>query len=255
MLKDNCIKFYDCMNDECNLRTFDFPTCMKKSWLESFPQTLPPVPVIKNGTLVVRYSNSRSFQSIFCSFRTSVCLDLGLTLGWIVRRMPVPFQIAQFRPSPVLPLATGLLVTFFSWFCITFLGATKHLYNWLCPSVGRSVCWVTHSFDDPHVAPYWPTRPCYYIALCRLLFASSFSAIFLTRTPTFLCYWLIFMCLRRFGLSDSASTPLFLATDSFSVLSWFSSAIIYLAGSSPDLCKCTTWKRCNKGSRHNTSLQ
>ena len=38
-----------------------------------------------------------------------------------------------------------------------FLGATKHLYNWLCPLVGRSVgrlvCGVTHSFDDPHVAP------------------------------------------------------------------------------------------------------
>ena len=47
---------------------------------------------------------------------------------------------------------------------INFLSATKHLYNWLCPSVGwlvgRSVGWsVTHSFDDPHVAPYWPTWP------------------------------------------------------------------------------------------------
>ena len=31
-----------------------------------------------------------------------------------------------------------------------FLGATKHLYNWLCPPVCRS---VTHSFDDPQVAP------------------------------------------------------------------------------------------------------
>ena len=42
-----------------------------------------------------------------------------------------------------------------------FLGATKHLYNWLCLSVGLSVCrLVTHSFDDPHVAPYWPTWPC-----------------------------------------------------------------------------------------------
>ena len=29
-------------------------------------------------------------------------------------------------------------------------------------SVGRLVGWlVTHSFDDPHVAPYWPTWPCY----------------------------------------------------------------------------------------------
>ena len=49
-----------------------------------------------------------------------------------------------------------------------FLGATKHLYNWLCPLVGwsvgllvgRTVGRVTHSFDDPHVAPYWPTWPC-----------------------------------------------------------------------------------------------
>ena len=43
-------------------------------------------------------------------------------------------------------------------------GATKHLYNWLCPSVGRSVGRsVTHSFDDPHVASHWPRlfiNPC-----------------------------------------------------------------------------------------------
>ena len=26
-----------------------------------------------------------------------------------------------------------------------------------------SVGWlVTHSFDDPHVAPYWPTWPCFF---------------------------------------------------------------------------------------------
>ena len=42
----------------------------------------------------------------------------------------------------------------------SFLGATKHLCNWLCPLVGRSVGrLVTHSFDDPHVAPYWPCFP------------------------------------------------------------------------------------------------
>ena len=29
-------------------------------------------------------------------------------------------------------------------------------------SVGRSVGWlVTHSFNDPHVVPYWPTGPCF----------------------------------------------------------------------------------------------
>ena len=41
-----------------------------------------------------------------------------------------------------------------------FLGAPTHLYNWLCPLVGRSVGRsVTHLFDDPHGAPYWPTWP------------------------------------------------------------------------------------------------
>ena len=41
-----------------------------------------------------------------------------------------------------------------------FLGATKHLYNWLCPSVG----WLIGNayFDDPHVAPYWPTWLCFF---------------------------------------------------------------------------------------------
>ena len=30
--------------------------------------------------------------------------------------------------------------------------------------VGRSVGWsVPHSFDDPYVAPYWPSWPCLYI--------------------------------------------------------------------------------------------
>ena len=44
-----------------------------------------------------------------------------------------------------------------------FLGATKHLYNWLCPSVGWS---VTHSFDEPHIAP---------IGLLGLVFLSETS--------------------------------------------------------------------------------
>ena len=34
--------------------------------------------------------------------------------------------------------------------------------GWL---VGRSVGRVTHSFDDPHVAPYWPTWPCFVYSL------------------------------------------------------------------------------------------
>ena len=28
--------------------------------------------------------------------------------------------------------------------------------------------WVTHSFDDPYVAPYWPTWPCLFLLLLLL---------------------------------------------------------------------------------------
>ena len=50
-----------------------------------------------------------------------------------------------------------------SFFVFLFLGAIKHLFNWLSLLVGRLVCLsVTHSFDDQHVAPFWPTWPCYY---------------------------------------------------------------------------------------------
>ena len=57
---------------------------------------------------------------------------------------------------------------------LVFLGATKHLHNWLCSLVGwlvgRSVGRVTHSFDNPHVAPYWPTWPCSFMnVFCLLL--------------------------------------------------------------------------------------
>ena len=57
----------------------------------------------------------------------------------------------------------------------SFLGATKHLYNWLCPSVGLSVGRsVTHSFDDQHVAPYWPTWPCLTVGKgCQMYFRSG----------------------------------------------------------------------------------
>ena len=42
--------------------------------------------------------------------------------------------------------------------------STSYIYNRLCQSVGQSVGRsVTHSFDDPHVAPYWPTWPCFKV--------------------------------------------------------------------------------------------
>ena len=74
------------------------------------------------------------------------------------------FAFLTFPLSFLFPFHIYLFFSF-----LFFLGATKHLYNKLCPSVGRS---VTHSFDDPHVAPYWPTWPCFSLAL--LLFSFKF---------------------------------------------------------------------------------
>ena len=46
------------------------------------------------------------------------------------------------------------------YFFKTFLGTTKPLNKWVCPLVGWS---VTRSFDDPNVAPFWPTLPCLFL--------------------------------------------------------------------------------------------
>ena len=57
----------------------------------------------------------------------------------------------------------------------TFLGATQ-----VAVSVGRSVgssdCRVTHSFDDPHVAPYWPFWPCSFLSFFFPFSLSFFPA-------------------------------------------------------------------------------
>ena len=89
---------------------------------------------------------------------------------------------------------TMLLVIFLFLFnnvaVFLFLGATKRHYNWLCPSVGRSVgrsvgLSVTHSFDNPHVAPYWPTWPCYFYSWIEILkILMLFMDALLTDQPT-----------------------------------------------------------------------
>ena len=70
------------------------------------------------------------------------------------------------------------LVTFYRHRLSLFLGATNHLYNWLCPtvgrsvsglvgqSVGRSVGWsVSNAFVRRFTRrTYWPTWPCFLAA-------------------------------------------------------------------------------------------
>ena len=78
---------------------------------------------------------------------------------------------------------------------ITFLGATKHLYNWLCPSVGRS---VTHSFDDPHligllglVLSQFTFSLCYSFGLMVLTTACDYKelALFLLVAEIFVTFF------------------------------------------------------------------
>ena len=90
---------------------------------------------------------------------------------------------------------------------IGLLSATKHLYNWLCPSVGLSVCLsVTHSFDDPNVAPYWPTWSCFLVSRVYSLFY-EFSIN--NRQPYLLCNRMKFMllCLFYLHLNTRPNSP------------------------------------------------
>ena len=71
------------------------------------------------------------FLSIFCSFNRSYFLSISPSTHsflsiFLVFNLSIPFFLSFFQ-------------SFFLSF-IQFLGATKHLYNWLCPSVGLSVC-------------------------------------------------------------------------------------------------------------------
>ena len=89
----------------------------------------------------------------------SILLVTSLILGGFMNSM-------EGSDNTVKPRSNGFQGT------NQFLGATKHLYNWLCLSVGWLVCWsfgrVTHSFNHPHVAPYWPTWPCPYLSALLL---------------------------------------------------------------------------------------
>ena len=72
-------------------------------------------------------------------------------------------------------------------FPFSLFSCEPQLYKRACPSVGWLVGWlvglsVTHLFNDPHVAPYWPTWPCYIRIKSnkkvRLIFEDFFESFF-----------------------------------------------------------------------------
>ena len=77
------------------------------------------------------------------------------------------------------------------WTECLFLGATKHLFNWLCPSVGQLVSWSVGWSVDRSVAEafvwrytrriYWPTWPC---SLNASLFSSFTLCVWKCDTGT-----------------------------------------------------------------------
>ena len=47
-----------------------------------------------------------------------------------------------------------LVIYFLTYMTGTCMADLAPCHNWLCPLVSLLICWsVTHSFDDPHVAP------------------------------------------------------------------------------------------------------
>ena len=97
------------------------------------------------------------------SFHLSVCPSVSPSMS---HAFLLPTYTSSDCPSllvPLWPSFSPLLLSLYSsliYFTFNFLGATKHLYNWLCPSVGWLVGRVTHSFDDPRVASNWIIWPC-----------------------------------------------------------------------------------------------
>ena len=82
-----------------------------------------------------------------------------------------------------------------------FLGAKKHLFKWL--SIGWLVCRVTHSFDDPHVAPYWPTWPCLLVFASDGLIKNSRKSVRWSAVPV---SCLSRLCLKLRGSRAAAPT-------------------------------------------------
>ena len=65
------------------------------------------------------------------------------------------------------PLSSTAMLLLFS----RFLVATKHLYIWLCPSVGWLVGWSGNEFVSRSTRrTYWPTWPCFFFLFPFLSF-------------------------------------------------------------------------------------
>ena len=117
-------------------------------------------------------AQTRDSRSQPCSSRSSVVVANNADLSSSSRSRSCVVLIRWnklFSPQSKRPSALFFVFFPFS----SFLGATKHLYDWLCLSVCPSAC---NTFDDPNGAPYRPTWPCF-----------SFSFI---QAPIFVTQWL-----------------------------------------------------------------
>ena len=81
-------------------------------------------------------------------------------------------------------------------------------------TVGLSVGRVTYSFDDPHVAPYWPTWPCSYqfweprkMVSIFFFFFKTIKMLFFVCCLFFFYYWSIQYSCIVVGLPFGVSIP------------------------------------------------
>ena len=82
---------------------------------------------------------------------------------------------------------------------------------------------VTHSFDDPHVAPYWPTWPCFQSCYSfKMLFIKKVAKQVESRTNTFYIYTIpIAVSLPLSAFSFFLSLSLFVLRPRYSFLGLF----------------------------------
>merc|ERR1712237_306608 len=89
---------------------------------------------------ILNHSKPDSFLVADKRLYKRLCPSVRPLVGRSVGRSVVIELGSAFRPLPTRP---RLVLAVYP----ALLGATKHLYNWLCPLVGRSVFLsITHSF-------------------------------------------------------------------------------------------------------------
>ena len=108
--------------------------------------------IFTSKRILTRSASSTTFAQscttatqVWCCCCCCCCCCLSVVLwGYgavLLERSPIYLEYLEITSCRTFPFRGSVILTCaFHW--IYFLGAPTHLYNWLCPLVGRSVGWL-----------------------------------------------------------------------------------------------------------------